>query len=88
MNSMIVSTKLNGVNPQTCLRNVLTHIAEYPVNMVSDLLPWNCGGPIAAATCLIWCHQLVVDVDDGAGVTLRHQRVAPRDTCLGTLSLA
>ena len=38
---MIVSAKLNGIDPQAYLRHVLTHIADYPVNQVADLLPWN-----------------------------------------------
>jgi transposase len=39
--SLIVSAKLNGVDPQAYLRHVLTHIADYPINRVGDLLPWN-----------------------------------------------
>lgn len=41
MYSLIVSAKLNGIDLQAYLRHVLTHIADYPVNLVSDLLPWN-----------------------------------------------
>jgi len=41
MYSLIVSAKLNGVDPQAYLRHVLTQIADYPINKVSDLLPWN-----------------------------------------------
>lgn len=39
--SLIVSAKLNGIDPQAYLRHVLTHIADYPVNRIADLLPWN-----------------------------------------------
>jgi transposase len=41
MYSLIVSAKLNGIDPQAYLRHVLTHIADYQVNRVADLLPWN-----------------------------------------------
>jgi transposase len=41
MYSLIVSAKLNGIDPQAYLRHVLTHIADYPINKVGDLLPWN-----------------------------------------------
>jgi transposase len=41
MYSLIVSAKLNGIDPQAYLRHVLTYIADYPVNQIEDLLPWN-----------------------------------------------
>jgi hypothetical protein len=33
--------KLNGIDPQACLRHVLTHIADHQLNRVAELLPWN-----------------------------------------------
>ena len=41
MYSLIVSAKLNGIDPQAYLRHVLTHIADYPITPVAELLPWN-----------------------------------------------
>ena len=35
------TAKLNGVDPQAWLSNVLGRIADHPVNRVDDLLPWN-----------------------------------------------
>jgi len=38
---LIETAKLNGIDPETYLRDVLTRIADHPINRIADLLPWN-----------------------------------------------
>ncbi len=41
MYSLIVTAKLNEVDPQAWLADVLARIAEHPASKIDDLLPWN-----------------------------------------------
>ncbi len=41
MYSLIVTAKMNDIDPQAWLTDVLAHIAEHPIHKLDELLPWN-----------------------------------------------
>jgi transposase len=41
MYSLIVTARLNGVDPRAWLADVLARIADHPAPKLDELLPWN-----------------------------------------------
>jgi transposase len=39
--SLIETAKLNGLDPEAYLRDVLTRIADHPITRIDELLPWH-----------------------------------------------
>jgi transposase len=39
--SLIGTAKLNGIDPESYLPNVLSCIAEHPINRIDEVRPWN-----------------------------------------------
>ncbi len=48
MYSLIVTAKMNGVDPQAWLADVLARIATHPAHRLDELLPWNWTSPSPA----------------------------------------
>ena len=40
--TLIVTAKLNGLDPRAWLADVLRRIADHPASRLDELLPWNC----------------------------------------------
>ena len=41
MYTLIATAKLNDINPQAWLADVLAHIADHPVSRLHELLHWH-----------------------------------------------
>ena len=41
MYTLIATAKLNDINPQAWLADVLARIADYPASRLYELLPWR-----------------------------------------------
>jgi len=49
--TLIETAKLNGLDPEAYLREVIDRIADHPINRIAELLPWHIGlaSPIRVA---------------------------------------
>src|SRR5215831_4606317 len=49
MATLIMTAKLNDIDPQAWLADVLARIAAHPAHRLDDLLPWNWRPPLQLA---------------------------------------
>ena len=49
MLSLIYTCKLNDIDPQAWLADVLARIADHKITELAQLLPWNWGMPTSIA---------------------------------------
>ena len=52
MYSLIITAKMNGIDPQAWLADVLSRIAAHPAHRLDELLPWNWRASTNAAPAL------------------------------------
>jgi transposase len=50
MYTLIATAKLNNVDPQAWLADVLRRIADHPARRLNELLPWNWNTPAITHT--------------------------------------
>ena len=41
MYTIVETAKMNGLDPEAYLADVLARIADHPANRIDELLPWN-----------------------------------------------
>ena len=46
--TLIETAKLNKIDPQAWLTDILSRIAEHKINRIDELLPWHCHARVAA----------------------------------------
>jgi hypothetical protein len=54
---LIESAKLNGLNPQHYIADVLARIADHPARRIAELRPWN-WQPLDATRAAAWAGPL------------------------------
>src|SRR5580658_10284525 len=48
--TLLGTARLNGVDPERWLREVLSRIADHPLSRIEELLPWNMAAELQPAS--------------------------------------
>jgi transposase len=59
--SLLGSAKLNGLDPEIYLHEVLERIADHPISRINDLLPWTLAHRPTSPSWLMYPHKSYVD---------------------------
>jgi transposase len=78
--SLIATAKPNGLNPESYLRNVLSRIADHPINRSEDLLPWNLA-PELVENSRNAAQQILLCVNTASGRRLLRRSLSSRRRC-------
>jgi hypothetical protein len=52
MYTLIETAKMNDVDPEAWLTDIVARIADHPINRIDELLPWNWRAPESAVLAL------------------------------------
>jgi IS66 C-terminal element/Transposase IS66 family len=55
--TLIETAKLNGLDPEAYLREVIGRIADHHINRIAELLPWNIGLASPIRVAADFCYQ-------------------------------
>jgi IS66 C-terminal element len=91
MYTLIETAKLNDIDPQAWLADVLARLPDYPAKRIKDLLPWNwrppprVAGPPTAQVGLGFALSLGND-ESGQEKSVAHQKTAGKNFSTATNS--
>jgi hypothetical protein len=75
---MIATAKLNGVDPQPWLADVLARLPDHPAKRIHELLPWQWCGIALACRLTLPSPRAMMIADDSRGRSCAPRHVPMR----------